>query len=439
MQKAKSVVVIGAGIAGLTAARALQAKGYHVKVLEATAHIGGRVGQRQVRGMTFNAGARLIYPFSRDFNDLLQELDLVDSMDSLCNLSARCDGADAHWQIELMPGWRTLVTAGLPLAERVRFLRFGWRMMRTKTYADPDDIASVPEADAQTLAAYVRQNLGAETLSRLIEPVFRATRGWQADQVSAVFLAATLPHLIGRRAVKVPRSGMAALPKALARDLDITCAAAVRSIKEQPNGVTVALEDGQVLSADFVVLAVQGNRAARLVTDLSCEDQAFLGQVRYAPYGALHLQMRGDLAPDMRFFAQGTGGPIATFEAIPRNPLTGSNAQIYAQLSPEAAERVQKTGATDRLEDVVMDKLRALMPGIDHRIHDHHSQWIDAMLPLFPPGYAAKMAEFRRRQAETQHRIYYCGDYLAQALVTGAAASGARAARQLSMDWSADG
>ena len=86
-----------------------------------------------------------------------------------------------------------------------------------------------------------------------------------------------------------------------------------------------------------------------------------------------------------------------------------------------------------------MDKLRALLPGIDHLIHDHHSQWIDAMLPLFPPGYAAKMAEFRRRQAETQRRIYYCGDYLAQALVTGAAASGARAARQLNMDWSADG
>ena len=56
-----SVVVIGAGLAGLAAAHQLQRKGYKVAVLEAKGHSGGRVE-------TVRLEVRILYPFNHDKN-----------------------------------------------------------------------------------------------------------------------------------------------------------------------------------------------------------------------------------------------------------------------------------------------------------------------------------------------------------------------------------
>jgi oxygen-dependent protoporphyrinogen oxidase len=54
---------------------------------------------------------------------------------------------------------------------------------------------------------------------------------------------------------------------------------------------------------------------------------------------------------------------------------------------------------------------------------------------VFYPGYARSITAFRDRQSAARRRVYFCGDYLAQALITGAAASGERAARDIAGHW----
>ena len=56
------VVVIGAGLAGLTAARALTIAGRSVAVLEASDDIGGRVRTDQVDGLLLDRGFQLYNP-----------------------------------------------------------------------------------------------------------------------------------------------------------------------------------------------------------------------------------------------------------------------------------------------------------------------------------------------------------------------------------------
>ena len=50
------VLVIGGGLAGLTAARVLTRAGQRVRLLEAAPEIGGRVRTRVVEGFTLDAG-----------------------------------------------------------------------------------------------------------------------------------------------------------------------------------------------------------------------------------------------------------------------------------------------------------------------------------------------------------------------------------------------
>lgn len=71
------VIVIGAGLAGLSAALTLQEAGVPVKVLEASSSVGGRVQSDQINGYRFDRGFQLInasYPELKRM-DTLKEID----------------------------------------------------------------------------------------------------------------------------------------------------------------------------------------------------------------------------------------------------------------------------------------------------------------------------------------------------------------------------
>jgi oxygen-dependent protoporphyrinogen oxidase len=435
---ARRVIVIGAGVAGLVAARRLHKAGFAVRVLEVGETPGGRVGERQARGIRFNAGARLVYAFSKPFNALLQEIGLADARIAVRGLSAECVGAGESWIVELMPGVRTLLTSGLSLADRLRLLSSGLRMLGAGV--DPDDAASAMAEDGLTLADYLNRKLGPGVLERVVEPVFRGARCWNAEEVSAAFFAATAPHLVGRDAVHVFEGGMSRLPQALATGLDAQCGARVVSVATPADGPcrVVAKHDGEEMAeeADLVVCATEGSLATALFPDLPEDERAFFAGVRYNSLGITHYQLNRQVAPQMKFFTRAASGSVATWQQIPGDEASGQAPQLYAQLSPEAVAEAKGRGMTGRLDELVASRVRQLFPSLDRDCTDIHNQWIARMLPTFYPGYARAMAAFRDRQSAARRRVYFCGDYLAHALVTGAAASGERAARDVLRHWS---
>lgn len=429
------IVVIGAGVAGLVAARRLALAGHCVQVLEAEDTMGGRVGDREVRGIRFNAGARLLYAFSRPFNVLLDDVGLSSALIPVRHLSAECAGAHGNWTVELMPGVKSLVTPGLSPWERLRFLSFALKALTRRRHTDPDDAASTPAADGVTLAAYVGHMLGANVLERMVEPVFRGTRNWNAQDVSAAFFASVTPHLIGHDTVHVLAGGMGRLPQALAAGLAIECNTRVVSVETPDLGpcrIHAKRQDRPVtIDADIVVCATEGSVAGALFPDMPQEDRSFFAGVRYNALGIVHYRLGREVAPAMRFFTRTASGSVATWQQIPGSEAEGHAPQLYAQLSPEAVTQATNRNMTDRLNEIVAPDVRALYPALDRDCVDLHNQWIPRMLPVFYPGYARAMAAFRDRQSATRRRAYFCGDYLAQSLVTGAAASGERAASDI--------
>ncbi|MDK3018766.1 protoporphyrinogen/coproporphyrinogen oxidase [Pseudodonghicola flavimaris] len=432
------VIVVGAGISGLVAARALQRAGLSVKVLEAGAVPGGRVGDMEVRGIRFNTGARLIYPFSKPFNALLDELGLKDQLIEVRHLSADCIGASDHWTVELMPGPKSLLTPGLTLGDRLRFLPYAAAMMLARLRTDPDDATSAMAADGETLSDHIRRRLGPRVLARMVAPVFRGTRAWNTDDISGAFFASTTPHLLGGSHIWVLKGGMGQLPRALARDLDISCATPVRRVEIDPDGSAKVRADGPdgplILRGTRLVMAVEGSRVPALMPGLETADRTFFEAVRYNSLGIVHYRLNRDLPARMNFFAADVAGPIATYQQLPGNAATGQAPQLYAQLSPEAVARAKAEGRQADLHPMIADRMRTLYPAFDTAVTDRHEQWIEHKLPVFYPGYAARLRAFLDRRDAAPQTVFFCGDYLTQSLLTGAAASGTRAARTLLRD-----
>lgn len=63
MKSKPKILVIGAGISGLTAARILKQKGYNVQVLESSNYIGGRIKTRRESQVIFEEGASWIHGY----------------------------------------------------------------------------------------------------------------------------------------------------------------------------------------------------------------------------------------------------------------------------------------------------------------------------------------------------------------------------------------
>jgi renalase len=70
--KAKTCLIVGAGISGLLAANTLQREGWDVTVLERDHGVGGRMATRRVGGGTFDHGAQFFTVRGDRFSDLVE-------------------------------------------------------------------------------------------------------------------------------------------------------------------------------------------------------------------------------------------------------------------------------------------------------------------------------------------------------------------------------
>ena len=74
------VIVVGGGIAGLTAAWRLQCAGHQIEVLEREAAAGGRMRCERRGGFLVDSGAQFIFSGYKDLHALASEVGLADQV-----------------------------------------------------------------------------------------------------------------------------------------------------------------------------------------------------------------------------------------------------------------------------------------------------------------------------------------------------------------------
>lgn len=436
----RTVLVVGAGIAGLSAAYALQKAGFDVQVFEAEAFCGGRMTERRSGPIAYNTGARLVYPFGTAFWGLVDELALGDAVIALKGLGATAAAQGIPYQIDLLPGSDLLRSPVLAFGDKVRLLPLALDFLRLRFFTDPDALDSAAAYDSETLAGYVKRKAGRNLLDLMIEPVFRGARSWNPEEVSAAFLLTTMPHLIGKDTVFSFKGGIGRVVAALSERLRVRLGVKVTNIRHAPQRKSCEVTYGADGSSgreqfDLVVCAVEGARAAQIV-DLSGQERAFFDAVRYNSLGVVHYALKRDVPPLLKFLPRDSGSTISTYQQLLASPATGRLApQIYCQLTPEATIAARRDNRMQELDAIIRADLRREYPDIDAQIDGVLNQWIEYKLPVPYPGYARRVRDFRKEQAKEPRRIYFCGDYLSQALVTGACRSGMDTAALIATHW----
>ncbi len=323
----RRVVVVGGGVAGLTAAHALAAAGDDVLVLEGAAEVGGKLRRHEVAGVSVDVGAEAMLNRRPEGVALARALDLAIEHPTAASSRIWTRGA-------LRPLPRSLMGVPLDLtglAASGVLSSAGLARVRAEPGLAPTELT-----EDVSVGDLVAERLGDEVVDRLVEPLLGGVYAGRARELSA---RATVPQLVtlARRGSlldsarslpvsSVPvfaglRGGMAGLAEALvgAGGFAVRTGAVVRQLRRS-GGCGPADQDGfaltlgsatdqENLTADAVVLAVPAAPAARLLAGLAPAAASELGGIEYASVAVVTLAFRA--AEVIATFSAGGGGPFA--------------------------------------------------------------------------------------------------------------------------------
>jgi hypothetical protein len=381
------VIVVGAGLAGLSAAQTLLDAGVAVRVLEASATLGGRVQTDEINGYRFDRGFQLInakYPE-------LEALNIVHKLDFAYAPRAVDIALDGS-AVRLGDPRKFLVSAfrsqSGSMREKISFLKYLF-----------SHSAHGLNVESELMAAGCN-NLYTRVLRPFLTGVF-LTQPARVDAVS------------GREIIKSFISGAPGLPAKGAGELSRVLAAHIGAVE---TGVQVNAISGLELSTS------KGEISARAV--IVATDQTTAAQL-------LEIEEVGESASCTTWF-HSTADAIACdatlrVDGLARGPIVNSIA--ISKLLPLSAPADRILFSSTSLGHASESEIRrhlALMWGVDTAGWELVAKYdIKSALPLFPPGHA------RAQSLYVKPGVWRAGDYLSAASQNGALASGRLAALEL--------
>jgi monoamine oxidase len=429
------VVVAGAGLAGLSAARALERRGAAVTVVEARARVGGRVWTLRdgfAGRQHAEAGADLIEDGQEHVLRLARELGLTPTR--ILRDGFGFYGPDERGKRRIHHGPGALAAAGKLLKQEI------------------EDFKLAEERWDSAVAARLGRTSVWDWLGQVRAPArvkagLRAFRGFflaDPEELSLLPLVEQLAEwgVPGRdQTFRIP-SGNDRLATGLARKLHgpLLRETIVRRIVRRSDGVTITVDDRQgsqsELHADYVVCAMPASTAREVVFDppLPEPQRDAIGHLRYGCATRLLLQFEG------RFWKK-RGRPLAFGSDLPVGAIWDGNEHQRGRsgiLSFVAGGR-----ASRELQDILTrDGAAGVLPHIawlgtpsavigSRTIVWEDDPWARGGYAYFDPGFDPLWRAWLARPAG---RIVFAGEHTSikyQGYMNGAIETGLRAAAEI--------
>ncbi len=428
------IAVIGAGMAGLSAALTLLTRGHNVTIFEAEDEAGGRCrthlwkGEWRVRGaLAFVTGETNLIDQARALG--IYESEMIEDRSEGHVFSILRSGR-THQLKSLAPA-HLAITSLLTTVEKAKLLTALPKLIaaRGNEFSAQDTVTACDHfrRSSPAFADYV------------LEPVWGLFCGFAEQDYSLAWLA----WLMSRYDTNSNSwwtyrdGGVGKLTRAMQSQLEtdarasIRLGVSVRSVKENHDGVSVVLAqpESEEMAFDGAVVAVPGPTAAKIVTDHPPARRRLFEQVAYAHHDIIFAYFDTTVTPkcDLVVLPKCEGFHCAAnleFAAT-------DDGQLYVYGETKGDRGGLGPAPTDEaLLRRFIDDVRHFDPRLASApLADAYVQRNDMALPTFRPGYLRALNDFRKETG--QQRLAFAGDYLLNTSVGSAHLTGLQAAQQL--------
>lgn len=433
------IVVIGAGVAGLTAARRLSRQGATVTVLEKNSRVGGRVFTDEFGGSTTEVGAQFLANFYPRTMELLDELGLKSDLVEI----SRKAGILRSVRIIDLTSPRTLlgsqlltVGAKLDVASIVLSVLLRWNSLQV------DAMWRAAPFDNQSVAEWAQGHRGRQELvDHLLEPALDNFLYWNPEHTSMAMLLLLGKGASAFRKLYTLNRGLRSFPAALAAETDVRSSVEVQAVAVKPGGgveLHCSTATGpEVIEADGALCATTASAVPGMFEFLDEEQRCFFARVRYSstvqasfvtdrrvrlPYFGVMIPRRD--CPDLSavVFLSQRGWPVVPPGRDVVTVVASGAADPRLQQSDD--ETVARSLALSALK--VSAELSILQDSDQVQVH----RWPEA-LPVFDVGHIKNLALFADGAIERDLPVSFAGDYIGGPLIEGAVNSGLNAAARL--------
>jgi protoporphyrinogen/coproporphyrinogen III oxidase len=433
-------VVVGAGIAGLTAAFRLRQRGFAVTVLEAEPSIGGKMSSVRRDGYVVNRAANILPSSYRAISALVREVGLGGQLgETPAVLGVPRDGRVHRLRGTglgmLVDGLRTPLLSPRAKFRLGRMLLDALRMKGSLSYAN---LGAAARFDTETVAGYCERRLDPELREYLVEPILRALFTVNADSVSVVDFFFAAVNFVGSGLMRYP-GGIDFLARALAAQLDVRTGTRATMVTTDAAGVRVEWTDAEGLSgteeAAAAVLAVSGARVPELYPELDPVRRDILAnQLRYCVTYAGHFALRHRPAePALIVPVPRSVDPnlcVVTFDHNSSPGCVPPGAGLVSGYWLHEWGTARRDRSDEEVLAEMLPAMDRLVPGVaDDLVFTQLDRWDPAVVRSYP-GWYTHVATLAARMDPTE-RVQLAGDYLSASSTNACAISGELAARRV--------
>ena len=437
------VAVVGAGLSGLSTARALRRGGASVAVLEARNRVGGKMHTVSVGGCAVDLGAHWIGPTQERMMALTDELGIAREKQHLDGRHLLTLGGERHEFTGSTPFVSALGTAETAL--RVAWIELRRRLVDAE---QPWRSRGAGRLDSFTLAHWMR-GLRSQTARATFTIAARTVFGAEPSELSFLYFlwyahcAGGLQALMdfeGGAQDSHLTGGTQQVAERIAAELGdaVVLGSPVSSIEHGPNGAVVSI-GGRTVRATKVIIAVSPALAARV------EFEPALPPAReaLAQRMAMGAYMKGVAVYERAWwrdrglsgFAVADRGPIQM--VVDAGPPGGEPGVLVAFITGAPALAMTRIAGDERRAAVLEALAAAVAPEAASATSYRDFNWLEerwsrgAPVGLMGPGTLSRLGPALR---EPTGSVHWCGTDTAtewNGYMEGAVQAGERAAREI--------